>query len=414
MKKIDFITAILFLIIVSYTFSITSNSEVFGQTSSSSGSTTSSSSSSTTSSSGGSTTSSSSGIVESSSSSTSSSGGSTTSSSSGIVESSSSSTSTSSGVIESSSGSTESSSGSEGNSSSGETESSSGSGISSSSTSSTGGPVTLSEEFTGIWRAEVERTVTVNGTTISKGSRIITTKLCLDNGILKGFVQQPGVLTRGVITSQNVISANEVELQLQDISGKTSSIHFTLADGKLNGTFSNGIVFSAIKQNTINPKRVCIDLGILPTSSSGNSSSTSSTGGTPAGTVSTNFNGIWEAKLDREVQVNGVTIKQSSRKITLRLCVSNGSLTGIITHPSFITRGVITSFDVISENEVTANFTDIKGRTGSVQLTLNGSELTGKFSNDVVFSAINRLTKNPGRACIGLGALPNSNPPANQ
>lgn len=390
MKKSDLITIILFAVIVGYSFNNSSTYKVFGQTSSSSssssGSTTSSSSSSgseATSSSSGSTTSSSS-----------SSGSVTTSSSSGSTTS----TSSSSGstATSSSSGSTETSS----SSSSGSVENGS---SSSGSTTTPGGP--LSENFTGIWRAEVERTVTVNGVAISKGSRIITTKLCLDNGVLKGFVEQPGLLARGVITSQNVISSNEVELQLQDINGRTSSVHFTLTDGKLNGVFSNGITFSSVKQTLLNPGRVCIDLGILPqTSSSTSSSSSTSTGGTS--TLSTKFNGLWQAKLDREIQINGVTVKQGSRVISLRLCSNNGNLTGVIEHPGFFTRGVITSFEVVSETEVTANFTDRRGRTGSVQLIINGSELNGKFSNGVVFAAINRFSANPSRACIGLGTVP--------
>lgn len=398
MKKSDLITAILFIAILGYSFTNCSNYKVFGQTSSSSSSSsgtivsTSSSSGITTSTSS----SSSSGIIIS-----------TSSSSSGSTESSTSSSSSSGETIvstsSSSSGSAESSTSS---SSSGDIEGASSSGSLPSTTE--GGP--LSEEFTGIWRAEVERTVTVNGVTISKNSRIITTKLCLDNGVLKGFVQQPGILARGVITSQNVISSNQVELQLQDINGKTSSINFTLADGKLNGVFSNGISFSADKQNTLNPTRVCIDLGILPTTSSSSTTSSTSSSSTSTGgetpTISTGFNGLWQAKLSKEVQVNGVTVKQGSRTLTLRLCSNGGKLTGVIEHPGFFTRGVITSFDVISENEVNVNFTDRKGRTGSVQLVLNESELTGKFSNGVVFSAINRFSANPSRACIGLGTLP--------
>lgn len=356
MKKFDLIIAILFISIIGYGFTNCSNYIALGQTSSSSGG-----------SSSGTTTSSSS----------SSSGSSTSSNSS-------------------------SSSGSEGSSSSSSGSPEVTSSSSSGSTSTQNGA--LSEEFTGIWKAEIERTITVNDVIISKDSRIITTKLCLNNGILVGFVQQPGILARGVITSQNIISSNEVELQLQDINGKTSSIHFTLVDGKLNGVFSNGITFSAIKQNTLNPNRVCIDLGILPSSTGSTTSSSSSTGGV----VSTGFNGLWQAKLEREVQVNGVTIKQGSRVITLRLCSSNGKLTGVIEHPGFFTRGVITSFTAISENEITANFTDRRGKTGSVQLILNGTELTGKFSNGVTFAATNRFSANPSRACIGLGTLPTS------
>jgi len=369
MKRSDLIAAMVFVAIVGFTFSTNPSSKVFGQTSSSSsGSTTSSESTS----SSGQTEISSSGSI--SSSSTSSSGETSTSSSS--------------------------------SSSSGDASTSSTS--STSSSSSTGGSAALSDGYNGAWKAEVDRTVLINGTEVKRGKVVIGLKLCVDNGTLKGIVEQAGLFRKAVIDSQNIISENEVEVTLKNIKGESATLHLTLTDGILNGTFANGVSFAAKLLTKENPQRICTSLGILPNSSSSGSISSSGTTSSSGSTssVSTDLTGLWQAKIDRTVTVNGTTIRESSRVISLRLCVIDGQLKGIVHHPGFFKNSLIVSSEVTSPTEVKITLKDILGRTAILNLTLNADTLTGTFDNGVTFNAIKRNNSNPRSVCSKVGDSP--------
>lgn len=117
-------------------------------------------------------------------------------------------------------------------------------------------------------------------------------------------------------------------------------------------------------------------------------STSSSSGGTSI-VLSNSLTGIWKGRVDKTVIVNGVVVKENSRAITLRICVKDGIIKGIVVHPGFFTRALITSQTTISENKVEVGFKDRKGRQGTLTLTLvNEGQLNGLFSNNVEFESI--------------------------
>ncbi len=119
------------------------------------------------------------------------------------------------------------------------------------SSSSSGSAVVLSDKFSGVWAARVNRTVTVNGVVVKEGSREIRLKLCTKDGEIKGQVIHPGFFTRALIISQNVISENEVEVTFKDRKERTGTLRLTLIGNiQLNGDFSNGVSFEARKLST--------------------------------------------------------------------------------------------------------------------------------------------------------------------
>ena len=121
---------------------------------------------------------------------------------------------------------------------------------STSSSSSGSTQVALSEKFSGIWKAKVDRTVIVNGVVVKEGTRSINLRLCSKNGEIKGIVVHPGFFTRALIVSQNVISENEVEVGVKDRRGRTATLRLILVgDFELDGSFSNGVNFKSIKKS---------------------------------------------------------------------------------------------------------------------------------------------------------------------
>lgn len=112
------------------------------------------------------------------------------------------------------------------------------------------GQTILSDQFSGIWSAKVDRTVSVNGVVVKEGTRNIRLKLCSKNGEIKGIVVHPGFFTRALIISQNVISENEVEVVVQDRKSRTATLRLTLVGAlQLNGSFSNGVDFQSTKKS---------------------------------------------------------------------------------------------------------------------------------------------------------------------
>ena len=216
---------------------------------------------------------------------------SSSSSSSGNVSSSSSSSSSSSGDVSTSSSSGDAS-----------TSSSSSSGIVVSTSSSGSSSIVLNKNFTGHWKAKIEKPCVVctqevpscssgqvvalsscmecahcvnaivssssSGSVVSReflahlasdvpGSRVLTFKLCVkDDGTLEGTVHQGGVFLNGMITEQTIISADEVEFTVESQDGKTARIHLKLtAEREFAGTFVDGHEFIGRK---LNPNRQCL------------------------------------------------------------------------------------------------------------------------------------------------------------
>lgn len=216
----------------------------------------------------------------------------------------------------------------------GQTDTSSSSGdvtsSSTSSTSSSGGTgIVLNSAFTGHWKARVEKpiasTSSPGGTTTSSGevatsstssssgeaatssttsstssngtptrttlahidagfagSRIITFKLCVKDGKLEGLVHQGGVFLTGKITSQTIISENEVEFTAESKDGKTAMIHLKLTGSRqFIGTFADGHTFEGRK---LNENRSCL----APGKGTGNGKPDKGPGGAgrPSGTMS--------------------------------------------------------------------------------------------------------------------------------
>ncbi len=313
------------------------------------------------------------------------------------------------GQTNSSSSSSSGSSTTESSSSGTSTTSSSSDTVNSTSTSSTGGGTSngigLDKGFTRRWQANLDRSVTVNGTAIQQSSRIITLNLCVDaNGNLKGQVDQPGVLDRGVILSQQVTDSTHVKLQLEDIRGRKSSLDLSLNGQVLNGTFSNGVAITAFTTTPINPQRGCFDLAILPSTPTSNPTS---------GTLSPDFTGSWTGDINVSTSVNGVQVGNLTRKVRLKLCSANGILTGfvdsaprVILRPAFIVSQTITD-----PTHVSLQLQDLTGKTGTLTLTLNGTELDGSFSaggigNGLTVTFANQNRLNPGTVCIDFGLLP--------
>ena len=110
--------------------------------------------------------------------------------------------------------------------------------------------IVLSDKFSGIWSAKIDRTVSVNGVVVKEGTRTIHLKLCSKNGQIKGFVAHPVFFTRALIISQNVISDKEVDVDIKDRSGRTATLRLTLVgDLQLNGSFTNGVNFESAKKS---------------------------------------------------------------------------------------------------------------------------------------------------------------------
>lgn len=128
----------------------------------------------------------------------------------------------------------------------------------------------LNNNFTGIWKARVKRPAPE--TSLRKllahiiddsfGSSIITFKLCVKEGRLEGIVQQGGVFIKGVITSQTVISIDEVEFTAKSKDGRTAQIKLRLTgERSFVGTFIDGHTFEGRK---LNPFRGCLAPGKGP------------------------------------------------------------------------------------------------------------------------------------------------------
>jgi hypothetical protein len=133
--------------------------------------------------------------------------------------------------------------------------------------------IALNRNFTGIWKARVKRPETGSSggdefTSSSSssgdtnpirlahavsnvfGSNIITFRLCVVDGELKGFVQQGGVFIMGAITSSTNLSENEVMFEVESRDGEHATITLKLTgEREFIGTFADGHTFEGRKLN---------------------------------------------------------------------------------------------------------------------------------------------------------------------
>ncbi len=138
------------------------------------------------------------------------------------------------------------------------------SGASSSSTSSSSGTLaTINLNFTGVWKGETAKPKSAPSTSSGnlaahmappppRGSKIITFKLCVNDGTLTGNVDQGGALSMGIITLQTIVSPDEVIVSVEDVKGNKSTINLKLtSERELTGTFiDGGQTFTARKLNS--------------------------------------------------------------------------------------------------------------------------------------------------------------------
>ena len=223
-----------------------------------------------------------------------------------------------------------------------------------------------------------------------------------------------------IFTTLLIIGLSISSLQINQAFGQTSSsssgtIATSTSSGTATTSTSSGTATTSTSSGTAVITEPSTSSGTTITTSSG---STPSSSGTSTATVSQNFTGIWQAKLEKTVTINGTKVKEASRNITLKLCVSDNKVKGIILHPGFFKRAIATTDTVVSETEVKLNLKDITGRTGKLTLVLNGEQLNGTFESGVVIVAIRRSILNPQRACAliglfeGLSGEPTSSTPS--
>lgn len=65
-----------------------------------------------------------------------------------------------------------------------------------------------------------------------KSSKIITLKLCIKDQVLEGTVNIPKNIENGIITSQNIISNNEISITIQTNDNLTRDLNLKLTDNK--------------------------------------------------------------------------------------------------------------------------------------------------------------------------------------
>ena len=95
-------------------------------------------------------------------------------------------------------------------------------------------------------------------------------------------------------------------------------------------------------------------------------------------------------------------VDRGSRVITLKLCVRNGKLEGVLHQGNVFDKAVIDSQTVVSKDEVVVNLKDKKGKTATATLKLLGErQLRGTFAtSDLTFEA---RKLNSFRACFAPG-----------
>ena len=98
------------------------------------------------------------------------------------------------------------------------------------------------------------------------GSRIITLRLCVKEGKLEGVIHRGGGFINGRIVSQEVISPEEVIVTVESAEGETEVLTLRLTgDREMVITFANGKELVARK---LNPLRSCLS-GVEPTAPGG-------------------------------------------------------------------------------------------------------------------------------------------------
>jgi len=107
--------------------------------------------------------------------------------------------------------------------------------------------IPLSTTFTGFWKGVIPIKEVKSGQ-----SRIITFKLCVEDGELDGLVNQGGVISNALIVSQEVISENEVNIDTVDKNDNVATFNLKLlSPRKLGITLLDGIRANARKIGSV-------------------------------------------------------------------------------------------------------------------------------------------------------------------
>lgn len=130
------------------------------------------------------------------------------------------------------------------------------------------------------------------------------------------------------------------------------------------------------------------------------SGQTDSPDNSSSNTISSDFNGLWQAKFSRTITVNGTIVKQKPKVITLKLCTVDNELKGTVNHPGFFKNAPIVSSKIITSTEVQTTLKDNLGRSTTLDLTLNSDKtLSGAFDSTVTFKANKRNKSIPKGIC---------------
>ena len=122
---------------------------------------------------------------------------------------------------------------------------------------------TLSSDFTGIWKSKPASTTTSSSGDVSP-SRLaahieseatlrnpVILKLCVKDGELEGTIHQAMVFNNGMIVSQDVVSASEVNITAESKDGDTLDANIKLtSEREFLFTYDDGDSFTARKNNT--------------------------------------------------------------------------------------------------------------------------------------------------------------------
>ena len=167
--------------------------------------------------------------------------------------------------------------------------------------SSGGGVLSLSNDFSGIWRGKVNcknlpkqsssspgdiecivcaqivitcpigfvvapQTCTECSHCIKCSQKPVLLRLCVRNGKIEGTVHLPGTVENGVVISQTILSEDEVRVTIEDRKGKSFELTLILTGKRsLIGSFNNGQSFEARK---ISQPKNCINSSSTSTSGS--------------------------------------------------------------------------------------------------------------------------------------------------
>ncbi len=105
----------------------------------------------------------------------------------------------------------------------------------------------VSDTFTGVWQGKVSQVISKKKSSIVAD---IALTLCVQNGKLRGTVNQEGVYSGAAITPTQVISKRDVVVTLNDTQGNPNVLRLlAVSSKKLKGSFSKDLFIYTKKVN---------------------------------------------------------------------------------------------------------------------------------------------------------------------